>query len=92
MVYPADMLRDAFYNSSETLVERGDNIRFQDIQLQYDFTSHLKRSPLAAAKVYIYMNNIGLLWTANKKGIDPDVIYQLPAPFTFSVGLNLTLK
>ncbi|HQS06092.1 MAG TPA: TonB-dependent receptor, partial [Daejeonella sp.] len=73
--FPADnnSARDNFYRNAEILVEKGDNIRLQDINLSYDLTNkQWTKLPFEKLSLFIYLNNGGLLWTANKQGIDPD--------------------
>lgn len=65
--------RDDFYLFSATLVERGDHIRFQDVNLSYQIrqTKNL-RLPFKQIEVFAFANNIGLLWCRNKAKLDPD--------------------
>lgn len=84
--------RDFIYQYADINVEKGDHIRFQDINLSYDL---LKTKnpwlPFSKATVYGYINNIGILWRANKSGTDPDFIYQsYPPSRTYSLGINLS--
>ncbi|SHM58902.1 SusC/RagA family TonB-linked outer membrane protein [Chryseobacterium polytrichastri] len=90
---PADQARDAFYTNSEVLVAKGDHIRLQDINLSYDFSkSSLARTPFKMLRLYCYVNNIGILWRANKQGIDPDLFGEnLPKPRTISFGIKTQL-
>lgn len=83
--------RDWVYLNSDLLVEKGDHIRFQDINLSYEFSSQKYRKlPFNSLKVYGYINNIGIIWRANKHKIDPDYIYQsYPATRTYSLGINV---
>lgn len=83
--------RDWVYLNSDQLVEKGDHIRFQDINLSYEFSSQkYRRLPFNSLKVYGYINNIGIIWRANKYKIDPDYIYQsYPAARTYSIGVNV---
>ncbi|MBL7858165.1 MAG: SusC/RagA family TonB-linked outer membrane protein [Cyclobacteriaceae bacterium] len=88
MVYPGNSLRDAFYLSSETLVERGDNIRIQDIQLAYELADlNVGSVTLTQFQVYAYINNVGMLWKANSRGLDPD-FPTLPLPRTYAIGFR----
>jgi TonB-linked SusC/RagA family outer membrane protein len=92
MIYPPDVTRDNFYASSTVLVEKGDFIRWQDLQLYYDFSRKtLPKLPVHALRVYGYANNIGLLWKANHQGIDPDALTGLPDPRTFTIGIKMEL-
>ncbi|HMH20301.1 MAG TPA: SusC/RagA family TonB-linked outer membrane protein [Puia sp.] len=92
MDYPADPARDLFYSQSEVLVEKGDHIRLQDIRISYDLQkSAYPRLPVRAMQIYLYANNIGILWKANHQGIDPDNIQSIPNPRTLAVGIKLDL-
>jgi hypothetical protein len=44
---------------------------------------------LKACKLYAYINNIGIIWRANKQGIDPDNITGFPTPRTYAIGVQL---
>lgn len=92
MKYPADVNRETFYSRSSILVEKGDHIRWQDVQLSYTINgSKEKGSPFSQIRIYSYINNLGILWRANRKGIDPDFQQIAPAPLQMALGVNLTL-
>lgn len=87
--------REDFYTYSSVLVERGDNIRLQD--LQFSFTAdrqHIRRLPFSKLQVYIYANNIALLWKAAKNPLDPDYLtqYTLPPVRTIAIGIKGTFN
>lgn len=89
MSYPADGSRDNFYRYSTALVEKGDHIRLQDLRLGYSLSSSLTRKiGLQDVQIYCYANNIGILWKANKAGLDPDYVMGYPAPRTIALGCN----
>lgn len=71
--YTANTQRDAFYNGSSVLVEKGDHIRLQYINITYELLSNTN-AKINNLQLYFNANNIGILWKANKKGIDPDFI------------------
>jgi len=84
-----DPTRDAFYFNSEALVTRGDHIRLQDLQVSYTLTAKPGRKSLfRQATVYFYVNNPGIIWKANRYGIDPDApgYGDLPVPRSWSLG------
>lgn len=90
MPYPANIARDNFYGNSEVLIEKADNIRIEDIRAGYDFTkSQWKKMPMQNLQVFALINNVGLLWKANKHGIDPNYVNAgyLP-PVSYSIGLK----
>lgn len=85
-----DPNRETFYNYSQSLIDKGDHIRLQDITLSYDFghnTSfgrHFKQ-----LQVYFYVNNVGILWRANRDHLDPDTYNSsFPLPRTYSLGIK----
>ncbi|SEN45794.1 hypothetical protein SAMN05216436_11690 [bacterium A37T11] len=96
--YPFDNYRSAFYRGSEAFVEKGDHARLQYIQLSYTLTKkQFPKLPFSDIRIYGNANNLGIIWRANKLGIDPDVIYGyenygLPAVSSYSLGLNITFN
>jgi TonB-linked SusC/RagA family outer membrane protein len=88
--------RDAFYTNSAILVDKGDHIRLQDVGCSYDFTkNNWKGMPFNGFQLYGYVNNIAILWRANKDHLDPDLfnyVGAMPAPITISIGLKTTFK
>ncbi|MDP1762374.1 MAG: SusC/RagA family TonB-linked outer membrane protein [Sediminibacterium sp.] len=92
MVYPTNNNRDAFYNGSELLVEKGDHIRLQFITLSYDIIkSAIKSLPVESMQIYINASNIGILWRANKMGIDPDY-NQSVVPPSKNIAIGVRIK
>lgn len=90
LLYPTNSNRTTFYQYSSILVEKGDHIRLQDVRLSYDLSQFSKKT-FQQASVYIYASNLGIIWRANKLGIDPDFgMYTIPNSKTISAGLNLT--
>jgi TonB-linked SusC/RagA family outer membrane protein len=92
LVYPDDVNRDAFYLGSQSLVDKGDNIRLQYINLSYDLTKQqFPRMPFKTVKFYLNASNLGIIWKANKDNIDPDYNYgpnSLKPPVTFAIGVR----
>jgi hypothetical protein len=87
---PANIVRDNFYLHSSALVEKADHIRLEDIVISYD----LERKdhswlPFERVRFYNYLSNLGVLWTANKSGIDPYYINIPKEGRRFSVGMNI---
>lgn len=97
IIYPGNQARNDFYAASSVLVEKGDHIRLQDVRLDYSFPSLGNRIP-ASLNLFVYLNHIGILWRANRQGIDPDVndsfqgVEQIPAIRTISLGFQLQFK
>ncbi|MGE6397371.1 SusC/RagA family TonB-linked outer membrane protein [Chryseobacterium scophthalmum] len=88
MIYPANSTADNFYRSSEILVTKGDHIRLQDIRFAYSFGQNvINKFKIKNLQVFGLVNNVGLLWKANKENLDPDFPASKPIR-NFTVGLN----
>ncbi|MGN0019489.1 MAG: SusC/RagA family TonB-linked outer membrane protein, partial [Sphingobacterium hotanense] len=85
--YPANSARDAFYNNSTVLVEKGDHLRLQDINVSYRWNNDKKGKYIKQLQIYSYINNLGIVWRANAANLDPDYYSGgYPLPITFSLG------
>ncbi|SMC56500.1 SusC/RagA family TonB-linked outer membrane protein [Pedobacter nyackensis] len=98
LIYPNSTERDEFYSFSESLVEKGDHLRLKDIQIAYSLNGKFKNTSLFnSAHIYVYLNNLGIIWKANKSGIDPDMIptpgqySSIPLAKTIALGLKIDL-
>jgi hypothetical protein len=86
--------RDIFYQNSDILITKGDHVRWQDCSLSYDWKPKARcKMPVRQATFYVYVNNIAILWRANRYGIDPDAAAYgaMPAVRTWSLGVKLKL-
>jgi len=81
-----DPYRDQFYGASSARVISGDHIRLEDIRLDYRIPTFNK--VLRHLQVYCNITNLGIIWRANKFGIDPGSLYEPPAPKTYTLGFN----
>lgn len=89
--YPINSARDNFYKNSEVLATRGDNLRLQYVNLSYSLDRrYLNRSPFEDIRLYFVINNVGMIWKANKYGLDPD-FSGLPPMRNYAIGLNVNL-
>lgn len=92
--YTSDYNRDAFYNGSSILIEKGDHIRLQYITLNYRFTpQNILGNSKLFKEITLFFNaaDLGVLWRVNNKGIDPDYNLgqnTLRPPTTFTIGLR----
>lgn len=86
-----DYSRDYVYNNSSILVEKGDHIRLQDINLKYRFDKAKSHwLPFNSLSIYGYINNLGIIWRANQSHIDPDFVFQpYPPSKSYSLGLSI---
>ncbi|HEX6430094.1 MAG TPA: SusC/RagA family TonB-linked outer membrane protein [Niastella sp.] len=84
--------RDFFYANSEATVEKADQIRLQEVKISYNIRKWLPENyPVRSCFVYIYASNIGIIWKANKSGIDPDFLYRFPIPGSCTIGARFEL-
>lgn len=81
-----DSYRDQFYGASSARVISGDHIRLEDIRLDYRIPTANK--VLRQLQLYCNITNLGIIWRANKFGIDPSSLYEPPAPRTYTLGFN----
>ena len=85
-----DSFRDTFYRNSGVLVEDGDHIRLQDIRLGYSLPNRSRGvlSGFDRAEVFLYANNLGLIWTATDTNLDPDFGWRQPRK-SLAVGIQM---
>lgn len=93
LIYPINSSNTTLYSLSNILVEKGDHIRLQFIQLNYSLNKNqIKALPINNLNFFFYANNIGILWRENKHSIDPDyanpTVGPLPNPRSFSFGIK----
>jgi len=84
--------RDNFYSLAELLVEKGDHVRLQDINVSYMLNQRsLPKLPFETIQLYLYANNLGVLWKAYDGPLDPDYSFSTPPPpRTYALGLRMT--
>lgn len=91
MLYPAVNVADQYYINSEVLVSKGDHIRLQDINLSYNLDPKVaQKLHLKNLRIFGYVNNVAMIWKANKENLDPDFPTTKPIR-SFTLGLNCNL-
>lgn len=89
MIYPSPASRDQFYQSSAALLEKGGLVRFEYLNLSYDVLNAIKKKgKINFLNVGLNVSNIGLIWRANKAGVDPDYGTNVPPPKMYSLNIN----
>lgn len=92
--YANNSNRDVFYSGSSVLVEKGDHIRLQYINITYQLGNNFdadKRKFCESLTLFMNVSNLGLIWKANKKGIDPDYnlgFNNLKPPMNITFGVR----
>jgi TonB-linked SusC/RagA family outer membrane protein len=87
-VYPANGNRDGFYHQSEINVLKADHVRLRYINLSYTLLPKNKGQHFEQVQLYINVSNLGIIWRANNKDIDPDYPAGLPTPKTLAFGIR----
>jgi hypothetical protein len=89
---PSDNLYSMF-EQYENFVTRGAHFRLQDISFSYDLPAGILPGQMFKnIQFYAYARNLGILWKANKYGLDPAYPNaDYVAPKSFSLGLKLNL-
>jgi len=89
--YPFNSNATSFYIGSSALVERADYIRLHDIYLDYKVRHELlNRYGIKSMIFKGYVSNLGYLWLANSRGLDPFYENTVRPQKSFTLGLNLT--
>lgn len=91
LIYPNSNVRDEFYWGSEVNVLKGDHIRMQYVNLGYDFKpASLKKTGFSRLQLFVVASNLGIIWRANKEGIDPDYM-GIPDARSIAFGFKSSL-
>lgn len=84
------------YQQSDINVLKGDYIRLRELSLNYQLPVERVTKVVKAASFGFSVRNLGLIWTANKEGIDPDftsglnsTTLGLPSTVSYNLSLNV---
>jgi len=88
IIYPSNPNWDAFYRSATINAVKADHIRLDYINLAYRFNVESLKLPFKSLECYGNMQNGGILWKANKAGIDPDYAENIPPAQTIAFGIR----
>lgn len=86
--------RDNFYVLSGAVVERGDHIRFEEINLTYHpFSIAKKRKTINQLEFFTVLSNVGIIYKKTREDIDPDYLYNSYGPSkTLAMGFRLNFN
>ncbi len=93
-LYPHNRLadRDALYGRAEINVFSASNIRLNYVNLAYDLPRLAKwMSPESNWQCYLNASNLGILWRANKLGLDPDYSGLAVRQLVLAAGFRISL-
>jgi hypothetical protein len=88
--YPNNFYASEFFRQSAALVESASQSKWRDLQLSYSL-KNLTKIGLKNTRIYAYAQNLGVIWRANKFGLDPEYGSSIPEPLSLSLGLNFNL-
>lgn len=90
MIYPAVINRDNVYQYASIHVHRADHIRLEDFNISYTLRRANRKLPFQSARFFVYCSDLGIVWVANRKGVDP-YYNNVPLPArSLAVGINMT--
>ncbi len=86
--YPGNTRQDAFYQRSEVLVSRADNIRLQLVNLNYS-PNIRKNKMFSSMEIFAIATNLGMVWKKTNFDVDPDFQDIRPArSYTLGIRVN----
>lgn len=89
-IYPVNQNRESFYALSEINVLKADHIKIRYINLSYSLNNPASRSSILRHDIQVYANaaNLGMLWRANKAGLDPEYPSSLAPSRKWTIGIR----
>nr|MBC7614373.1 SusC/RagA family TonB-linked outer membrane protein [Pseudopedobacter sp.] len=91
-IYPVNNVRDVMFSGSEVNVISGNHVRIQYLNLGYNLLNKRKLKDFQDLNVFINANNLGIIWKANKAGVDPDDLTYFNQSPSISLGIKTNLK
>lgn len=89
--YPFNPYRETFYLFSQVLMEKADNIRMQDVRLDYIVIEGKAKGSVKSLSLFVYINNPGILWKSTDAMEDPDYLGDMSPPLSITAGLKAEL-
>lgn len=83
--------RDKYFALSSANIREGDYIRFKELTLGYKFKNTNHNLPFKTCDLKFQVMNLGLLWTANDEGLDPEYLPQRGSNVSYNNDPNLGL-
>lgn len=87
-VYPYRSDRDVIYGYSEVNIISGDHIRLDYIRLAYRLSTIQWKMPFRDLEIYSGLQNVGIVWKANRVGYDPDYLNTWSPSRQLSFGVK----
>jgi TonB-linked SusC/RagA family outer membrane protein len=85
--------RAQIYTYSSARILRADHVRLQDVRIAYSLPLHRwNMKKISRCSLYVYANNLGLIWKKANTSYDPDYGHVEYLPIrTFSLGASIIL-
>ncbi len=80
--------RDEFYKNAEINFLKGDNIRVQYVNISYTFKVKENGKGFSGLTTYLNIANPGIIWRANRFGLNPDYPGTLLMLRNYSIGIK----
>lgn len=81
------------YEYSKALITKGDYIRLQDVNVSYTLDQKfVEKLNIRNLRLFLNCTNVGILWRANKQGIDPEypeASYPQVRTIAFGIQMNI---
>ena len=80
------------YSQSDILIEKSDHVRLQFVSLGYQLAGRtLRKAGIENLRFTFTADNLGILWRANNRRLDPDQPYApffTPKSYAFGITVN----
>jgi len=86
--YPLNSQRDSFYSSSEINIVPADQVRLDYINMSYHLNAEQWKFPFLSLDLYFNSSDLGIIWRANKFGLDPDNLDRINPTRGFTLGIR----
>jgi len=90
-VYPANSARDGFYEQAEINTIKADHIKLDYISFAYKWKLKTEKLNFHSVELYAGLQNLGIIWRANKLHLDPEYLNGLPPSMAMLIGLRTGL-
>ena len=90
LALPGKEGRSEFYTLNSDLVTKGDHARLKYLNFSYDLHQpKIGNTTFQHIQLYAVLNDVGVVWKANKEGIDPDN-HGMRMPMGIALGTRFT--
>lgn len=88
-IYPSNIDRDAFYELAEVNAIKADHIRLDYVNIGYKLSIGNNKLQIKNFELNAGLQNLGLIWKANKIGLDPEYLNTTPPSRMLLIGAHI---